>query len=794
MAVFNYVSTLIYQRFLLFGTPGYIFGIGIVIGNFVLPWWKSRGLRNPIAIGINAGTASLLALIMTFALHHDRSPVRQPNLTQFIDRTYEKPWVVQLHLGSLLITQLPGSEGLLLRTAGLLRRLNRTVTALRDLLLNFMANRALEFLTRYSPIRRKAEAVSAERYHYTPITRSQRDTIRLLLIHPTLGRSTIHCTLFQTPLHSAPRYDAISYCWGNPRSTHNISVNGNRLSPATNAFQVLRNRSSFLLPRLIWIDSLCINQDDDEEKANQVQLMGNIYSQAYIVSVMLAQDPDIRDKGQASQQAKTTWIRRWADALLALNMLDKLSVTGAEPTSNHERVMARLTPRTQFGMMEWHALQDLLNNPWFGRIWVVQEVVLARRVRAQYNHFEVDWDMLIHGTLAFGRFPALWLLLVSTEAANRVKRKPGGVGTVLSIHDYHERISSSKAIPISDLLFDSTKFKSTDPRDMVFAVQGMCSKLPSELMKPRYGQTTVNEVYTNAAICLIRAGTGNRMLAIAGVGYRNPATLNTPFTDFPTWVPDWSGSVRSASLSFFRPEIDYFAGGKTTQEVQAPESSSPGRLRLQGWMFDSIDELAECVESLHPDDAQLEIRDIASLFIDAVPAFWETVQTSDRTKNPYPHTDPPQALREAFWRTLIGDRDETRPAPPSLASGFEKLVEFCDIVSKDPSILYGATHDIATMHEIRVSHLQTAKFVLPLMRCLGARRLCITKRGLLGVVPPFSKVGDVIAVFQGMQTPFILRNTAPGTGHQLVGECYMHGIMSGEVLERGLQTQTIEIV
>src|SRR5690606_22964927 len=128
---------------------------------------------------------------------------------------------------------LPGFQGLIMRVVSLLRRLNRTVTALRDLLLKVMATRALEFLTRYSPIRQKAETASGERYSYTPITRSQQDTIRLLLIHPTLGRSTIHCTLFQTSLRSAPRYDAISYCWGNPGSTHNISVNGKRLSPAT---------------------------------------------------------------------------------------------------------------------------------------------------------------------------------------------------------------------------------------------------------------------------------------------------------------------------------------------------------------------------------------------------------------------------------------------------------------------------------------------------------------------------------------------------------------------------------
>ncbi|KAK0740124.1 hypothetical protein B0T18DRAFT_470654 [Schizothecium vesticola] len=337
------------------------------------------------------------------------------------------------------------------------------------------------------------------------------------------------------------------------------------------------------------------------------------------------------------------------------------------------------------------------------------EAALARRVHVLYNDFEIDWDTLLHVALAFGRFPALWTVLSSLES--KVKRRPGGVGTVLSIHDYHDRISAGEVISVSDLLFGIKSFQSTDPRDMVFAIHGMCSELPRDLMKPRYGKTCVSEVYTNTAACLVAAGSANRMLSIS----------------------------ESAS-------------GVPEQRELPP----PGPSLLQGGITDRIVQVATPLESTEPDNQDVEPADAAKLFIDAVLSFFKAVQASSLTTELYPHTDPPQSLRETYWRTLVGDRDdESRPASPSPAANFDKMVAFYGIIRETPNVLDGwAT--LAARERLAAVQPDVTALLLPLMRCMAGRRLCITGKGMLGVVPPFSALGDEIAVFQGLQTPFLI--------------------------------------
>ena len=72
---------------------------------------------------------------------------------------------------------------------------------------------------------------------------------------------------------------------------------------------------------------------------------------------------------------------------------------------------------------------------------------------------------------------------------------------------------------------------------------------------------------------------------------------------------------------------------------------------------------------------------------------------------------------------------------------------------------------------------------------------------MLGVVPPFSAIGDEIAVFRGMQTPFVVRRVVDKRGgggysdadYLHVGECFIHGIMDGEVVESGTEPRTIAL-
>ncbi|PMD13760.1 hypothetical protein NA56DRAFT_545470, partial [Hyaloscypha hepaticicola] len=83
--------------------------------------------------------------------------------------------------------------------------------------------------------------------------------------------------LEEVSLDSAPPYESLSYTWGDPKRTKKIFVNGLPFYTTPSTFNVLRSRSSPWKTRVLWIDSICINQEDVAERSSQVLLMGEIY-------------------------------------------------------------------------------------------------------------------------------------------------------------------------------------------------------------------------------------------------------------------------------------------------------------------------------------------------------------------------------------------------------------------------------------------------------------------------------------------------------------------------------------
>jgi hypothetical protein len=145
---------------------------------------------------------------------------------------------------------------------------------------------------------------------YTPIV--GKDTIRLLLIYPRPLEGPLKCALFSVPLSSMPCYKAISYCWGSKEKNFKIIVNDRSLKVTSNALRVLKNRSSLWAPRLVWINTVCINQDDHDEKSSQISLMTDIYGKASVVSIELLADPneeDIKAELQKSLKGLGQWAR-----------------------------------------------------------------------------------------------------------------------------------------------------------------------------------------------------------------------------------------------------------------------------------------------------------------------------------------------------------------------------------------------------------------------------------------------------------------------------------------------------
>ena len=123
-------------------------------------------------------------------------------------------------------------------------------------------------------------------YQREPLNASRRE-IRLLRLHPrTTDRIT--ATLIVADLEGAAgTYACVSYVWGNPNETVPIEVEGHEVQITTNLFEFLHHIRDPNDNLVLWADAICINQNDLEEKAHQVRMMGEIYSGCSVVHAWL---------------------------------------------------------------------------------------------------------------------------------------------------------------------------------------------------------------------------------------------------------------------------------------------------------------------------------------------------------------------------------------------------------------------------------------------------------------------------------------------------------------------------
>jgi hypothetical protein len=136
---------------------------------------------------------------------------------------------------------------------------------------------------------REAELdVVARMYKSLPVNDNY---IRLLQVRTRDGASGndafLDCQLYVTDLNLRPPYTALSYVWGRSISRRRIICNGVALSVTENCYSALQHLHAANGTFDTWVDAICINQKDQDEKMHQINLMGDIYSQAGITYVWL---------------------------------------------------------------------------------------------------------------------------------------------------------------------------------------------------------------------------------------------------------------------------------------------------------------------------------------------------------------------------------------------------------------------------------------------------------------------------------------------------------------------------
>jgi hypothetical protein len=156
----------------------------------------------------------------------------------------------------------------------------------------------------------------------------------------------------------------------------------------SNLINELRHRAH---NRVLWIDAVCINQSDDEEKSNQVPQMRQIYQRAHSVIIWLPAHGD--DARTVTALVAARWLNEKVEQ--GIN-------TQSYPSETLTQWFNRENPSVSFDSTAWNSpFLQILTRPWFGRIWIIQEAVLAKNLFIHFSLLCISWDSFSAATLRF---------------------------------------------------------------------------------------------------------------------------------------------------------------------------------------------------------------------------------------------------------------------------------------------------------------------------------------------------------------------------------------------------------
>lgn len=554
------------------------------------------------------------------------------------------------------------------------------------------------------------------------------DTIRCALgddlpLEPLLDPSEhSNATLRQ----SRTGYEALSYVWGPTERKRTIEVEladdlGKAVSMEVtdNLYSALHHLRRESRHRFLWVDAICINQQSTADKNEQVRHMMRIYANADRVVIWLG--PHANDSHLAMSMIN--------------HMNDKFNRTrllGQEHDS--EQCLSRLEAIYQ-------ALAALYSRPWFGRVWVRQEVMVAKDVIVWCGNSHTSWNALKTMTRRLNQIRLALqprglgqadIPVVPLE--NLALLKHGWIygSAIARFFTARDSVYEMQAGGVLDLLMMGARLQATDARDKVYAFLGVgrvvtgdgstitlpdpspgSARRPSshevgEDVRRSDGKET-SESQTTFSTSYIKAITGEEIVPCVIVDYNLTksqvyqqavkymvnkyrsldvlCTITDGFSksiDMPTWCPDWD--LEGAPKPF--SEIDYLhsdirAANDSMAEMQVVEEW--GILRAQGYRVDKVAALLDWSTTvLHLCRLCLDMRASASSGQDAADLGF---------------------LDKAIRMIIAADPDAIRPFDPAKST----------------------------------------------------RRMCWTHCDRVALVPSDSEVGDEIWILKGGRLPFVLR-------------------------------------
>ncbi|MCJ1229251.1 hypothetical protein MMC12_005916 [Toensbergia leucococca] len=401
-----------------------------------------------------------------------------------------------------------------------------------------------------------------------------RNEIRLITISGADDRSkSISCELEHVSLDEPPPYKALSYCWGNPHIKRIIQVNGHDVQFTENLEAALRELRC-QGPVCLWVDALCINQADFEERGRQVLRMGAIY---------------------ATASETIAWLGSEADnsrlALDLIHILSRADVDGGDvDLSDIEEAMRPLYQPSVHGKFgdHWAALQLLYDRPYWRRIWIIQEIAFAPNVLIRCGSQQETWENIAKATI----------MIPTAGGRSRISvvinnfRNIAGMGPIITINILRgltqEAEGRHQYRSLLNVLTRSNNSLATIPSDKIYGILAITKDAHNLVPAPDY-KLSAEEVCRMTTTAIIRA---SQDLDIICYG-RTYLCSN-----LPSWVPDWTKELPSTMI-WNKAGDDLFNATGSSVGTEYIRTQHIGNflndglvLEAQGFVFDVINGLS----------------------------------------------------------------------------------------------------------------------------------------------------------------------------------------------------------
>jgi hypothetical protein len=518
-----------------------------------------------------------------------------------------------------------------------------------------------------------------------------------------------------------------------------------------NLWNALKRFQSDNVELVIWIDAICINQTSDIERNHQVANMKMVYEQATEVVVWLG----LTYKGSD----------------LAIQLVHEL-YSHREST---EWITERFSKPDMKQKLE--SLANLFVRDYWWRIWIVQELTVARKIVFYCGESSIEAKSLYTVQQLFQRMAKLdgfpKDLLLDVLQGNFIMRSHLRTYGIQDIYYWKQELVSTKPSFYTCLLHHFYR-ASSDPRDMIYGLAALANQTSKYEIEVDY-KLPIRDVFTNFAKLEIETSETLNIITRVLPG--------TNVYELPSWVPDWSNAAQAGRHIFLYntnpPQLRFSSAGQTRAVVHF----SADRITFKGVNIGSIELLG--LQSRMKDRWD-EPNGTLALF-----KLWELVTRTARTSS---------ADLEAFVRVLIVNLIKRENLGYRTNSEFllgilgylgltfsdSKLTEATPsiLLSYWKSFLALEKKDDTTIQESFIE-AEAKTFMEPwrtiILDHVWDRRFFISFSKAMGLASKAVVEGDLICIPLGCCHPVILRKVED---HYInLGEAYVDGYMYGEAME-----------